>query len=598
MPDTYSKMTTTTVLRAMSMRAVAAMALLLCLATAAKAADADKEYGRMLRTASGWSMARVVDEADRKQKEGSDGDALVLYMVACNRLSGRLADNDRPLCAIAHLRAGNIYYAKGSYANALEYYVKGLKAYEACRKQVEIGRFYNNIGNIYCVFQDFEKGMDYYKKSYAYNKKYGDRKNMQKVLTNMAGVYTILGNIKEARKAYAGSERLRDKGDKVGEFMSRYNESMLLVAENHYAEAIASLRGQIAFARRNKLDAHYLCSAYWRLCRAYGDIGRRDSALVYLDLCRDEARAHGLMHRFVDILKTYADLYAGRGDEAASRKYLAEYVAMKDSIYDLREFDVVKNSQFLYEMQKTSREIEDLQEQRDHHKETIGRQRVAITLTVLVILAVAGFSTVIMVQKRRLAASYKDLFLKNRQSIQAGDDMRRSLQALRDELRRRDEEAAMAPSGQGSTPQEGGTGGMAEAQKYQSSNLNDAQKQVIVEKVVGVMEDAVEFCSPDFSLERLAALVGSNRKYVSQAINDTFGKNFSNYVNEYRIRLACVRLADTEHYGNLTIKAIAEGVGFRSHQTFITVFRKQTGLTPSKYQSIAKAEAAEAAKAL
>ena len=92
---------------------------------------------------------------------------------------------------------------------------------------------------------------------------------------------------------------------------------------------------------------------------------------------------------------------------------------------------------------------------------------------------------------------------------------------------------------------------------------------------------------PEFSLDQLAELVGSNTKYVSQTINEAFGKNFSSYVNDYRVRKAC-RLLVEEGNSRLTVKAIGESAGFKSQSSFTSVFRKSTGLTPSIYQKMAR----------
>lgn len=102
------------------------------------------------------------------------------------------------------------------------------------------------------------------------------------------------------------------------------------------------------------------------------------------------------------------------------------------------------------------------------------------------------------------------------------------------------------------------------------------------------VEQTTEYCQTDFSLDKLAKLVGSNSKYVSQVINDSFKKNFNAFVNTYRIQTARERLIDVDHYGNLTIKGIAESVGFKSPTTFINVFKKMVGLSPSVYQNMAK----------
>ena len=97
------------------------------------------------------------------------------------------------------------------------------------------------------------------------------------------------------------------------------------------------------------------------------------------------------------------------------------------------------------------------------------------------------------------------------------------------------------------------------------------------------MEDPEKFCDSDFSLERLATLVGSNSRYVSQIINETYNKNFRSFLNEYRVKEASIRLDDKEKYGNYTMKAIGESLGYKSQANFIESFRKITGVTPSIY---------------
>lgn len=67
-------------------------------------------------------------------------------------------------------------------------------------------------------------------------------------------------------------------------------------------------------------------------------------------------------------------------------------------------------------------------------------------------------------------------------------------------------------------------------------------------------------------------------------------------VNEYRINLACERLADREGFGQYSMNGIGESVGFRSSATFTTVFKKITGITPSVYQKLTRENRNKAAK--
>ena len=89
----------------------------------------------------------------------------------------------------------------------------------------------------------------------------------------------------------------------------------------------------------------------------------------------------------------------------------------------------------------------------------------------------------------------------------------------------------------------------------------------------------------------MADLTGSNTKYVSFVINKTYGKNFRTFINEKRIREACKMLADTEHYGNKTIQAVYEEVGYTNAVSFIRAFKKINGMTPAMYKKLAAEKA-------
>lgn len=58
-----------------------------------------------------------------------------------------------------------------------------------------------------------------------------------------------------------------------------------------------------------------------------------------------------------------------------------------------------------------------------------------------------------------------------------------------------------------------------------------------------------------------------------------------------RVRLACMRLSNLQGFGNYTVKAIGESVGYKVYGTFINVFKKATGITPSMYQKLTLEEA-------
>lgn len=102
-----------------------------------------------------------------------------------------------------------------------------------------------------------------------------------------------------------------------------------------------------------------------------------------------------------------------------------------------------------------------------------------------------------------------------------------------------------------------------------------------------VLDTSSEVFSYEFNLNRLAQMVNEQPKNVSQVINQLTGNNFNTFINEYRIKEACKRISDRDNYGNMTLEAIANSVGFKSVNSFRTAFKKVTGLFPSKYQQLA-----------
>lgn len=111
-------------------------------------------------------------------------------------------------------------------------------------------------------------------------------------------------------------------------------------------------------------------------------------------------------------------------------------------------------------------------------------------------------------------------------------------------------------------------------------NEND---QLIMESIEKEMIEKDLYKRANLSLDLFAAETGINRYYISGALNRSTGKNFSTYVNEYRIKEA-IRIMSGPTNKNLTIDKIAYDAGFNDRQSFHRVFKKKTGLSPSDFR--------------
>ncbi|MBC2653256.1 helix-turn-helix domain-containing protein [Novosphingobium aerophilum] len=86
---------------------------------------------------------------------------------------------------------------------------------------------------------------------------------------------------------------------------------------------------------------------------------------------------------------------------------------------------------------------------------------------------------------------------------------------------------------------------------------------------------------PDLDLARLARLLGTNTSYLSRALNEGLGVNFSSFVNGLRCKAVMAALAAGDSRDVLTITLDA---GFSSKASFNRAFLACTGTTPSAWR--------------
>jgi AraC-like DNA-binding protein len=118
-------------------------------------------------------------------------------------------------------------------------------------------------------------------------------------------------------------------------------------------------------------------------------------------------------------------------------------------------------------------------------------------------------------------------------------------------------------------------------QKYADKKLNNEEAQIMIDKLESVMLEKELFKNPNLKVNDLATAIKVPAHQLSQLLNDNIEKNFTAFVNEYRISEACKMLSANT---NLSIDAIADEVGFNAKSTFFASFKKIKGMTPGAWQ--------------
>lgn len=97
--------------------------------------------------------------------------------------------------------------------------------------------------------------------------------------------------------------------------------------------------------------------------------------------------------------------------------------------------------------------------------------------------------------------------------------------------------------------------------------------------------DTHGYTRPGLTIEELAAILGTNRTYLSAYIKSTYHMPFREWVAELRIEHAKRMLMQ---HPEMTVSAISEASGFQSLSYFTKIFTAKEECSPSKWR---KAEA-------
>ena len=91
------------------------------------------------------------------------------------------------------------------------------------------------------------------------------------------------------------------------------------------------------------------------------------------------------------------------------------------------------------------------------------------------------------------------------------------------------------------------------------------------------------FCMPGYSLRDLSLGVNIPVYQLSAFINQEYGKNFSEWVNDHRFLFLQKMVAENGDFHLYTFEALGKMAGFNSRTSFISAIKKRTGKTPSEY---------------
>lgn len=452
-----------------------------------------------------------------------------------------------------NLREANDAFNVSDYNTALAHYLIFIRFAEADKSgkyDKQLMCAYNPTGNIYIFFKNFPIALTNFQKGLNLSRKFGDKKWQSIFLMNELSCYTETGQLDKAYKC--NEQVIKLVKDPTTMFSYVFNKGYINELRGNWKDARKYLEQSMDTINKYKLE-DLKAYPYSELYKVYAHDDDYANALRCLGLFERFAKPAKRRSAFLleECYRGYISVYRKMGDNRNVLIYQDKYIRLQDSLMNVNKFLETSGKYQADNEHDNAITITGL-------NTTVSKQRIVLVLGAIILILLAVIIYMVYRYSKKLYESNRALYQRNQELMTI-------------DKQRKDEAAAKTNSSD-----------------TESIVPTDNDKELIV-RIRNVMESGNVYCDTDFSLQTLARLVDSNTNYVSHAIN-TLGQNFRSFINEYRIREARLRLADDENYGQQTIQAIAESVGFKSASSFGIAFKKFTGMTPAAFQKMAKEE--------
>ncbi|MBI9066816.1 MAG: tetratricopeptide repeat protein [Salinivirgaceae bacterium] len=541
------------------------------------------------------------------------------------KIYSKLENREEIANAFNHI--GLIYSNWEKYEKALNYFHKSLEIKEILGNKIGVANCYNNMAYIYYRWGDFTQALEYNMKSLKIYEQLNNERKKTDVINNIGLIYIETKEYDNALKFILKSLELEKKlNNKLGVAKSYNNIGLIYHKQGNLQKAYTYYIDALAITEEMG-DMEQLAIGYSNIGTIYLHNNKVKKALYYLEKSTEIAKTGNYKRTLMYNYRSFSSAYAILNDNKKAFSYYKIYVAEKDSVFNKEKHKQINELKILYETEKKEQEIILLNTENNIDKIKLKTQKKEIVILAagFIIILFLLILTFIYSTKRNIA--YNDLVSKNVEIVNSEKKLRSAkkqseilvkekniyLIALHEKLNNKvtsifkyidlipsleisnngnpnykkliKKECDILSSEINNIPEisKTNTYQIPTNDKYINSPISENQRQEILEGIEDLIENKKVFLDKDISLEKMANYLKTNKKYISQIINENYDQNVSNFINEYRIKEARRLLSDPA-YKNITIEGIATTVGFNSKSAFNISFKKITGITPSFYQ--------------
>lgn len=405
-----------------------------------------------------------------------------------------------------------------------------------------------NMGNIYNTIKDADKAISIFNQALPLIEKYPNNAYIKSaVYSGLGNANTILGNLDISLKHQYKLKHLGDSLQNIYLQVTALTDiSDLLNQKKDYSDGLKLANQALRLNSTFNDSILQKDLILLNIGIAYKGLKKIDTAKIYFNKAKKEAIARKNDKVEMNAEKHLVDVYEKLKDFESSQKSQKRFMAL-----NLLYLEDQKETAILDVEKAAEKNINSTKEK----SKLLG---IAIGLLTITIIGILIFNIVrrrkVSKQNMQLRQDYE--WLQNQYA-----SLKENLQQLSKEKNKKDNVS----------------------QKYKNSSLKEKDRENYMNHILEYMEQEKPYLDFDLTQAILADQLKINTHHLSEVLTLSFGQNFYNFINLYRIDNA-QKMLKNPNFKNYKIEAIGYDSGFKSKASFNRVFKNMTKITPSEYR--------------
>lgn len=500
----------------------------------------------MVQSTETWKTP-VWDKADSLSRSGNHTEALTIQRKLLDKA---IENNDSIRMAHATHCLGRFYSRCNRYSQAIEKYFEAQHLFRKLNDSLWVAHEYNDIAYAYLFWEDYPNTIRYHRKA---NNIYSALKNETEIAlseANLGFTYNFWGKADSAMKHHHKALKIYKKRNDTANFSKMYHGlGYAHYLDNQFEKALMYYDSSFQFHGWSA-NPHQKTDDLVMMAKVFVEQKQFPKAKSALQAAFSGLKKTNSAKWLKHYYQTKYDLHL---KENAFREALKAYHNLKritDSVFNKKYQGEIRALQIKYETIENEKRIAILETENIIEKNKARLNRVLFLSALFIAILLFILSILIYRENQKKQEAYQILYDKSKSLIEQQKKMEKQKTATPSNTSR--------------------------------SKISEEQYSLLKEQLEQLMQTKKLYLKHGLKLSDVSSRLKTNPSYLSETINQAFGKNFTIYINEYRIREILIGMHNGK-YHHLNMDGIADKAGFNSRVTFTNAFKKFTGMPPSVY---------------